>query len=196
MPLHSAATGSEVHQDKLIGVATTADAGKITTPSSVSNGVGELRKLKATELDSQATTADAGKVWTPDATTNGVITLRKLAPADLQAYKTLAHAEFTDIGTATTEYGIAAHSTSSIRIMVVLYGAITAADETVRVTVGTATAVDLTVPTAGSGAGIVTLGTLTTLSAVQAEGSRVTIATLGNSTGPTRAKVVVQTVSA
>lgn len=47
---HAALTGAQLHEDKLISTATTADAGKVTTPSSVTNGVGTLRKLTPTDI--------------------------------------------------------------------------------------------------------------------------------------------------
>ena len=67
MAVHNTLTGSEVHQDKLIGTAVPGDAGKVTTPSGVA-GVGELRNLLETEI-SQVT--DIFTVLFADITTAG-----------------------------------------------------------------------------------------------------------------------------
>lgn len=195
MPLHSEMTFAELHEDKLITAATIADAGKVSTPSSVTDGVGELRKLLVTELDSDADTAAAGKVWTPDSITNGVIELRYLAPEDLDGYKVAHSFDFADISIVATEYGVLQHAAQTIRIAVVLYAALTAANETITVTIGTATGVALVVPFAASAAGTVVLSPVTTLSAAQLEGVLITVASAGTSTGPTRGRVFVYTES-
>ncbi len=195
MPLHSAMSGSELHQDRLISTATVADAGKVTTPSSLNDGEGVLRKLLAADLDADSVPADSGKVLTPSDVANDTFVLRQLAPADIDSYKVVADVEFTDIGTIDTQYTVLMHAATTVRFAVVLYGAITGADETVSVTVGAATVVNLVVPVAGSGAGVVTLSPVTTLSAAQAEGVRIMVATAGTSTGATRARVVIYTES-
>lgn len=52
MPEHEDITGSgNIHEEKHISDATTADAGKVVTPSGASNGVGVLRQLALNELD-------------------------------------------------------------------------------------------------------------------------------------------------
>jgi len=191
MPAHAELAVAELHECKQIKSATTADAGKVVTPSSVTNNVGTLRNLLGTEIATNGTTADAGKVYTQSDTDDAEQEFRYLNPDDLENYKTSVQATFADIGTLTTEYAVAPHAVEDIQIRVVLYGAITGADETVSVTVGAATVVNLTVPIAGSGAGVVTSGTLVTLSAAQPAGSRITIATAGTSTGATKAVVVV-----
>lgn len=187
--------GSELHQDRFISTSIITDAGKVTTPSAVTPGTGELRKLKVLELDPDTTTADAGKVWTPDSITNDTIELRLLSPEDLDGYKVVAAVDFADISVAATEYTVLMHQATNVRIAVVLYGALTAANETVTVTVGAATGVALVVPFAGSAAGSVTLSPVTVLSAVQAEGQAITVVSAGTSTGPQRAKVLVYTES-
>lgn len=196
MPLHSALTGSEVHEDKLIGEALTSDAGKVTTPSASTAGQGELRRLLVTELDSDALVADSGQVWTPSSTTNGEVERRQLAPADLSAYKVATRIEFADIGTADTQWTVLMHDAHTVRFAVVLYGAISAADETVTVTVGTATGVALVVPFAASAAGTVVLSPVTQLSADQSEGVKIKVETAGTSTGATKAAVIIYTESA
>lgn len=195
MPLHSAMTGSELHQDRLISTATTGDAGKVTTPSAVTAGTGELRKLKVLELDPDTTTADAGKVWTPDDLTNDTIELRYLSPDDLDGYKVVCDVDFADISIVATEYAVLMHAAASVRIAVVLYAALTVADETVTVTIGTATGVPVVVPFTASAAGTIALSAVTTLSAAQAEGVLITVASAGTSTGPARAKVLIYTES-
>lgn len=188
-------TGSELHQDRLISTALITDAGKVTTPSGITPGTGELRKLKVLELDPDTTTADTGKVWTPDATTNDTISLRYLSPADVDAYKVVHAVDFADVSVASTEYAVLMHPATTIRIAVVLYAGLTVADETITVTVGTATGVPLVVPFTASAAGTIVLSPVTTLSAVQAEGVLITVASAGTSTGPAAAKVLVYTES-
>lgn len=195
MPLHSAMVGSEVHQDRLISTAVTADAGKVTTPSSVTPGVGELRKLKVLELDPDSTVADTGRVWTPSSVSNDQLELRYLQPEDLDGYKVVYALDFADISVVGTEYAVLMHDAVTIRIAVVLYGALTVADETVTVTVGSATGVPLVVPFAGSAAGTVVLSPITTLSAPQLEGVLISVASAGTSTGPQRAKVLIYSES-
>lgn len=52
MPAHQSITdATKIHEAKQIASATTADAGKVITPSSVTNGVGSLRKIVVDELD-------------------------------------------------------------------------------------------------------------------------------------------------
>lgn len=188
-------TGNELHEDKLISTATTVDAGKVSTPSGATDGVGELRKLLFTELDPDATTADAGKVWTPDASTNDVVDFRHLSPEDIDGYKVVHTVDFADVSVVGSEYAVLMHDATTIRIAVVLYGALTVADETITVTVGTATGVALVVPFTGSAAGTKVLSAVTALSVAQTEGVLITVASAGTSTGPTRAKVLVYTES-
>lgn len=188
-------TGSELHQDRLISTALVSDAGKVTTPSAVTPGTGELRKLKVLELDPDTTTADAGKVWTPDGITNDTIELRLLAPEDVDGYKVVYDFDLADISVVSTDYAVLMHAATTIRIAVVLYAGLTVADETITVTVGTATGVPLVVPFTASASGSITLSPITTLSAVQAEGVLITVASAGTSTGPAAAKVLVYTES-
>lgn len=52
MPAHQSITdATKIHEAKQIASATTADAGKVITPSSSTNGVGSLRKIVVDELD-------------------------------------------------------------------------------------------------------------------------------------------------
>ena len=81
---HKSLPAGSLHEDKLIASATTADAGKVTTPSSSTKGVGVLRNLTLADLDtSEVTTADHGKVLTPSGTTNGAVEWSKPAWDDL-----------------------------------------------------------------------------------------------------------------
>ena len=50
MPEHVDIQSSQCHEPKHITSATTADAGKVITPSSVSNGVSVFRKLDAADI--------------------------------------------------------------------------------------------------------------------------------------------------
>lgn len=191
MPNHASMTGAELHECKQISSAVTADAGKVVTPSDVTAGTGTLRKLLVTELDTDvAASGNEGAVVVQSAVDNEP-EIRFLTPDDVEDYKTSVQATFADIGTLDTQYAVAPHAVDFIRIHCVLYGAITGTDETVTVTVGSADPETLTVPVSGSGAGVVTSGTLTALSASQVAGSRVTIETAGDSTGATQAVVVV-----
>lgn len=191
MPLHATMSGVNVHEDKLISTATVADAGKVTTPSSALDGAGELRRLLGTELDTGGTIADQGKVLTPSATADGEFELRYATPDDIDALPLPVDIEFADIGTLDTQYTVLPFAATSIRFYVILYAAITGADETVTVTVGTATGITLVVPVAGSGVGVVTAKASTALSAAQAAGVKIVVNTAGTSTGATRARVVV-----
>lgn len=194
MPLHSAMSGSELHQDRYISTAVAADAGKVTTPSAI-DGTGELRKLLVRELDGNCAPADTGKVYTPSGVTNDLLELRQIAASEIDNYKVAVSIDFTDIGTAATEWTVLPHAATSVGFYVVLYGAITVADETVTVKVGTATALTLVVPFTGSGAGIVTAKASTVLDVAQAAGVKIQVDTAGTSTGATRAKVVVYSES-
>lgn len=52
MPAHQSITdATKIHEAKQIASATTADAGKVITPSSSTNGEGTLRKIVVDELD-------------------------------------------------------------------------------------------------------------------------------------------------
>lgn len=51
MGLHSTLPNSELHECKNIASATTADAGKVNTPSSTVSGQSTLRKLRETDFD-------------------------------------------------------------------------------------------------------------------------------------------------
>lgn len=195
MPLHSAMTGSEVHEEKLISTAVVLDAGKVVTPSGVTPGVGVLRKLLGTELDTGLLTTDTGKVLTPRSDTNGVGEWRYLEPEDLDRYLTTVGLKIADISVVSDQWVVAALGVTSIRIRVVLDAALTAADETVTVTVGGATAVPLVVPFSGSGAGVVTSSAETTLSAAQAAGAAIRVQVAGTSTGPAGAYISLELYS-
>jgi len=192
MPLHSALTGSDVHQDKLIGAAIVSDAGKVTTPSAVTPGVGVLRKPLTTETSTGQLIADAGKAFVQRADTDGVGEFRFLRPGDIETYLTTTHRDVVDLDTAGSAYSIASTEVTTVRIRVVLSAAITVADEDITVTIGGATPVVLTVPVAGSGAGIITSSAEIPLSAVQPAGSLITIANDGACTGPAAARVIVE----
>ncbi len=193
MPLHSAMVGSELHQDKLISTALTSDAGKVTTPSSVTPGVGVLRKLKGIELETDLVAAtDRGKALVQSTSTDDVPEWRYITPADVNAYLSTVGIDLADISVASTDYRVAAQGVEAILIRVVLYGALTLVNETITVTVGAAAAVPLTVPFAGSGAGVRSASVLTNLSAAQVAGSLITVTSAGNSTGPARAHVSVE----
>lgn len=191
MPLHSAMTGSELHEDKLISTAVIADAGKVTTPSGATNGEGELRKLLVTELNTNTANTLEGQVFVQSGTTD-LGQMRFLFPEDLDGHMQLVSADFADIGTLDTQWAVAPIPVTDARIRVVLYGAITGVDETVTVTVGSADPITLTVPVSGSGAGVATSGNLVTLSAAQAAGVAIEIETAGDSTGATVARVFVE----
>lgn len=102
---HKSVPASQLHEDKLIASATTADAGKVTTPSGTTNGVGVLRKLLISEIDFGIviTAADVGKVLTPDDT--GSLVLRKLTHDDISEEKNV---EFSAVRTANDPYNITA----------------------------------------------------------------------------------------
>ena len=51
MPNHASLSDAELHYCKHITTATTADKGKVITPSSTTNGISTLRKLNETDLD-------------------------------------------------------------------------------------------------------------------------------------------------
>src|SRR5690606_35045502 len=158
---------SELHQDKLISTAVVGDAGKITTPSAISPGTGELRYLRATELDTELLIADAGKVLTQRSDTDAVGEWRRLTPADLGSVLYTQAFDLADIGTLETQYGVASAPVTTLLIRVVLSDAITVADSAITVTVGGATPVVLTVPFAASAAGTIVSSAETTLSAAQ-----------------------------
>ena len=52
MPEHSTIQSADCHEPKAITTSTTADTGKVITPSGTTSGTSELRKVKALELDS------------------------------------------------------------------------------------------------------------------------------------------------
>ena len=84
MAIHKSLPSSEVHEEKHIIDATASDAGKDITPSST-DGVAELRKLHANELDYgiELTTGDSKKTLFPSATTDGEMELRQVTFPDL-----------------------------------------------------------------------------------------------------------------
>ena len=84
MAIHKSLPSSEVHEEKHIIDATASDAGKVVTPSST-DGVGELRKLKTSELDYgvEVSTSDSTKTLFPSATTAGEMELRQVTFPDL-----------------------------------------------------------------------------------------------------------------
>lgn len=84
MAIHKSLPSSEVHEEKHIIDATAYDAGKVITPSST-DGVAELRKLRASELDYgiELTTGDSKKTLFPSATTDGEMELRQVTFPDL-----------------------------------------------------------------------------------------------------------------
>lgn len=47
---HASLGSADVHEPKHITLATTADAGKVITPSSTTNGISTLRKLNSTDI--------------------------------------------------------------------------------------------------------------------------------------------------
>ena len=69
MPAHQSITdATKIHEAKQIASATTADAGKVITPSSSTNGVGTLRKLAVDELDPAGRTPWTGWAQYADGT--------------------------------------------------------------------------------------------------------------------------------
>lgn len=84
MAIHKSLPSSEVHEEKHIIDATASDAGKVVTPSST-DGVGELRKLKTSELDYgvEVSTSDSNKTLFPSDTNAGVMELRQVTFPDL-----------------------------------------------------------------------------------------------------------------
>lgn len=57
---HSALPNSELHEPKHILTSTTADAGKVITPSSVTNGTSQLRSLTLDDLSDSGVTSWTG----------------------------------------------------------------------------------------------------------------------------------------
>lgn len=53
MAEHNTLTGTSIHEDKLISTAGTSDAGKVTTPSASTAGLGVLRNLLESEVNSK-----------------------------------------------------------------------------------------------------------------------------------------------
>ena len=82
---HKSMPASQLHEDKLIASATTADSGKVTTPSGTTNGVGVLRKLLISEIDfgTVFTTADKSKALMVSDDTNGAVEFRAVDRSDL-----------------------------------------------------------------------------------------------------------------
>lgn len=82
--LHLNLPASEIHEAKQIVGATSADAGKVITPSAV-DGVGELRKLLSNEINWGVTlaTTDSKKVLFPSDTVAGDLVFRQVTWPDL-----------------------------------------------------------------------------------------------------------------
>ncbi len=79
MAFHHLITNSaEIHECKQIAAATTSDAGKVVTPSSITNNVGTLRKLAVADLSDGTSIATKTGVET---LTNKRITPRTSAVA-------------------------------------------------------------------------------------------------------------------
>jgi len=57
--LHTALTSAQVHEPKHITGATTADAGKVITPSESASGASVLRKLTEADIDNRITELSA-----------------------------------------------------------------------------------------------------------------------------------------
>ena len=138
---HSTLSGASVHEDKLITTATTADAGKVTTPSSITNGVGTLRKLTPADVDQYEMIYQAELT---DVSTADTEYLRTVAPVKqgtvyvvLKAGITVADDTVTVIigGNATpvtiTQAGSVAGSTFSANFS---FGAAVAANSAITVT--------------------------------------------------------------
>jgi len=191
MPNHAALTGANLHEAKGLDTATTADAGKVLTPSSVTSGVSTLRKLKATELNSEGdNVTDAGKTLHQSSVTDELFVLRYTTPDDVDNLECSMQCTLTDIGTAATKYIVATGTIDEADVYVILQGAITGTDETVTVDFGD-TNVVLTVLVAGSGVGVITSDLANTITTPIAKGALITVTTAGNSTGATEAIVQI-----
>lgn len=57
--LHTALTSTQVHEPKHISIATTADTGKVITPSASTSGESVLRKLTEDDIDNRITEISA-----------------------------------------------------------------------------------------------------------------------------------------
>lgn len=190
MPNHAEMTGSELHEAKGIDSALTTDAGKVLTPSGTTAGISELRKLKATELNTEKTTAEAGMAVVQGSSTNNVPEVRYIGPTDIDGQECYMQCTLTDIGTAATKYIVASGTIDEADVYVTLQGAITGTNETVTVDFGD-TNVVLTVLVAGSGVGITTSDLGNTITTPIGAGDPITITTAGASTGPTEAIVQI-----
>lgn len=83
--LHLNLPSSDVHEAKQIIDATTDDAGKVITPSSTADGVGELRKLMSNEINwgVTLTTGDNKKCLFPSDVVAGELVFRQVTFPDL-----------------------------------------------------------------------------------------------------------------
>lgn len=132
---HSAILSADCHEPKHITNATTADAGKVITPSSATNGISVLRKIASTELS--------------DATT-----LNSAIKKDI----VLVHLK--DLGTASSEYGLVLPSSVAQKITVIIDSAFTG-NTTLTVRSGATVLGTLVLTAAGSAAGSVFSANLT-----------------------------------
>lgn len=84
MELHKNLSPENLHEAKHIASATSADIGKVLTPTAAA-GVGELRFLKASELNwgVTLTTGDNHKLFFPSASTAGAFELRQVTFPDI-----------------------------------------------------------------------------------------------------------------
>lgn len=108
MELHKNLSPENLHEAKHIASATSADIGKVLTPTAAA-GVGELRFLKASELNwgVTLTTADHHKVAFPSSITAGTFEFRQVTFPDLDAtgYCTYAADGNKVLGPSRTENG-------------------------------------------------------------------------------------------
>jgi hypothetical protein len=80
MPQHSTLADSEIHYCKHITTATTADAGKVITPSSATNGISTLRKITTAELND--TTFDLYRAYGGKTIKNNATVINRVAAVD------------------------------------------------------------------------------------------------------------------
>ena len=81
---HSTITSADCHEPKGITSATTADAGKVITPSSSTNGESTLRKVTFAELDASA--GSSNEVFIADGAGSGSWGTLTNTARDAQAY--------------------------------------------------------------------------------------------------------------
>lgn len=92
MPDHRTLASADVHEPKWITTATTADTGKVITPSSSTSGVSELRKLLMADLDSSSVVQNVTPIAASTVTQQTVNELVYMTPAGVLATLTFQFA--------------------------------------------------------------------------------------------------------